>query len=130
VRRPPRRRVLDAAQADVGVTAGNRLVDLAKIDVDELGPAAEPARHQRRDLDVEANEIVGSGRIGLDERRAPFGVARPAKDRGLLLAGLAVAGPGGRKRRRKVMCAWRRPFHDDEGDNCTDEGRPGHRSRL
>ena len=78
-RRAARRRVFDAAQADVGVAAGDALIDRAKRDVDELRRPAESGGEQLGDLDVEADEPIGVRGIGFDERRAAFGIAGPAQ---------------------------------------------------
>ena len=75
----PRRRVLDAAQADVGVAARDRLIDRCKGDLDEARLAAQPPRDQLGDLDVEADDARRVGRVGLDvtarrpRRRPPIG---------------------------------------------------------
>ena len=57
-RRAARRRVLDAAQADVGVAARDRLIDRGERDVDELAASRpSPRAMQLGDLDVEADEL-------------------------------------------------------------------------
>ena len=55
-RGPPRRRVLDAAQADVGVAAGDGLIDGSEPDEDEPRRAPEAARDALGDLHVEAGK--------------------------------------------------------------------------
>ena len=79
---PPRGRVFDAAQADVRVAAGNRLIDRCKGDLDEARLAAKALRDKLGDLDVEADDARWVGGIGFDVRRAAFGVARPSEDGG------------------------------------------------
>ena len=54
-----RRRVLDAAQPDLGVAARDGLIDRVERHEHELRRPAEAAREQIRDLDVEAHEHVG-----------------------------------------------------------------------
>ena len=78
-RRPPGRRVLDPAQADVGVVARDALVDRIEADVDELGPPVEASGEKVRDFDVEPDELIGPGRIGFDKRCAAFRISCPAK---------------------------------------------------
>ena len=78
-RRSPRRRVLDAAQPDIRVAARDRLIDRREGDHDESRRTAHAARDERRDLDVEADDLLGIGGIGLDERRAALRVAGPAQ---------------------------------------------------
>ena len=63
----------------VGVAARDRLVDRRELHEHEARRAAQPARDQLRDLDVEADHRVGMVRARLDERRAALGVARPAE---------------------------------------------------
>ena len=75
----PRRDVLDAAQADVEVAALRRLIERGERDLHELRRAAELARDQLRDLDVEADDLRRIARVGFDKRRAAFGVAAPAQ---------------------------------------------------
>jgi hypothetical protein len=139
VRRPARRGVFDAAQADVRVAACDRLIDLAEIDVHELGPPAEPSRDQPGDLDVEADQIVGTRRVRFDERGAAFGVAGPAEDWWLLRGeGPAKAGRPVRRKRRpyvasgcsRTSCEIRRTSGDDECENRKDEETPSQRGRL
>ncbi len=135
MRRPACRRVLDAAQADVGVTARDRLIDLPEVDVHEFRPPAEAASHQRGDFDVEADEIVRARRVGLDERRAAFGIASPAKDLDLFRVGAAKAGRHVRCRRSEladtyVVSAFRRTARDDDCNNRKNEDGPCHRGRL
>ena len=83
-RRAAGRRVLDAAQPDLGVAARHRLVDGGVLDDHELRRPPESARDQLRDLDVEPDHRLGVARARLDERRSSFGVAGPA-ERTLLL---------------------------------------------
>ena len=45
------------------------------------GDAAEAGGEQLRDVDLEADDARRIGGIGLDERRAAFGVAAPAQFR-------------------------------------------------
>ena len=70
-------RVFDAVEAEVRVAPGDRLGDGRKGDVDESRRASETARQQIGDLDLEADDAIGAGRIGLDIRRAAFGVSGP-----------------------------------------------------
>ncbi len=76
----PRRNVFDAAQADVEVAALRGLIERGELHLQELRRPAKLAGDQLRDLDVEANELRGIARVGLDERRAAFGIAAPAQD--------------------------------------------------
>ena len=78
-RRSARQRVLDAAQADVRVAPGDGLVDRREHDLHELRRAPQAACEEAGDLDVEADLLLRMRRVGLDKRRAAFGVARPAK---------------------------------------------------
>ena len=78
---PPRGRVFDAAQPDVGVASGNGLIDRRERDLDEAGLAAESGCDELGDLDIEADDARRVGRIGLDIRRAAFGIAGPAEKR-------------------------------------------------
>jgi hypothetical protein len=71
--------ILDAAEADLRIPPGDALIDGGERDVQELGRPADAGGEQRRDLDVEADDPIGMGRIGLDKRRAAFGVTRPAQ---------------------------------------------------
>ena len=71
--------VFDPAEADLRIAPGDALIDGGERDVQELGRPADAGGEQRRNLDVEADHPIGMGRIGLDKRRAPFGVARPAE---------------------------------------------------
>ena len=76
---PARGRVFDAAQPDVGVAAGNRLIDRRERDLDEAGLAAESACDELGDLDIEADDAGRVGGIGFDIRRAAFGVTGPSR---------------------------------------------------
>ena len=76
-----RRRVLDAAQPDVGVAPGDGLIDRRVGDLDEAGLAAQPLRDELGDIDVEPDDARGVGGIGFDIRRAAFGVAGPPQER-------------------------------------------------
>ena len=59
-RRAARRRVLDAAEADVEVAADRGLIERGERHLDELRRAAERLRDQLGDLDVEPTTICGS----------------------------------------------------------------------
>ena len=50
-------RVFDAAQADIGVAARDRLIDGGEGDEDESGLTVEATRDQVGDLDIEADEL-------------------------------------------------------------------------
>ena len=78
---PARGRVFDAAQSDVGVAAGDGLIDRRERDLDEAGLAAESSRDELGDLDIEADDARRVGGIGLDIRRAAFGVTGPSEKR-------------------------------------------------
>jgi hypothetical protein len=56
----------------------DRLIDRRPLHLHELGLPAQPAGDGRGYLDVEAAHLRRVGRVGLDERRAPLGVAAPA----------------------------------------------------
>ena len=77
----PRRRVLDAAQPDVGVTPGDRLVDGRVADEDEPRHPPETPRDERRNLDVEPHQRVRLLGICLHERSAAFGIPGPSQNR-------------------------------------------------
>ena len=64
-------------ERNVGIVPLDRLFDRGERDHDEARHASEALRHERRDFDVEADDLIGMGRIGLHERRAAFGIARP-----------------------------------------------------
>ncbi len=57
------------------------LIERAERNLDELRRTSELARHQLRDLDVEADHLRGIGGVGLDKGRAALGVAAPAERR-------------------------------------------------
>ena len=78
---PARGRVFDAAQSDVGVAPGDRLIDRRERDLDEAGLAAESACDELGDLDIEADDAGRVGWIGFDIRRAAFGVTGPSEKR-------------------------------------------------
>jgi hypothetical protein len=78
---PPGRRVFDAAQPEVEVAARDRLVELREGDLDELRRPAERTRDELGNLDVQADQMRRIAAIGLDERRAPLGIAAPAERR-------------------------------------------------
>ncbi len=78
---PARGRVFDAAQSDVGVAPGNRLIDRRERDLDEAGRAAESACDELGDLDIEADDAGRVGWIGFDIGRAAFGVTGPSEKR-------------------------------------------------
>ena len=128
--RPPRRRVFEAAQADVGVAADDRLHDRREGDRDEFRRPSEPPRDQVRDLDVEADEAIGLPRIRFDERRAAFGIARPAKDFGRFCGAGTCFGDGC----REALQAGRKNDRDGDRGDSSPEGlrymKPVHRDRL
>src|SRR5262249_57616599 len=70
-------------------------------DVEELGLGARRGGEKAGDLDVEAGQRVGVGRVGLHERGAPFGIAGPFERRRLGEEGPAEAGRHVRKRTRR-----------------------------
>ena len=74
-------RVFDATEADVEVTARDRLIELRERDLHELRGPAERARDEVGDLDVEAHHMRRVARIGFDERRAALCVAAPPQGR-------------------------------------------------
>ena len=76
----PRRNVFDAAQSDLEVAPLRGLIERGELHLQELRCPAKLAGDQLRDLDVKANELRGIARVGLDERRAAFGIAAPAED--------------------------------------------------
>jgi hypothetical protein len=78
--------VLDAAQANVEITARCRGIDARETDLDEARRPAETRREQLRDLDVEANDMRRIIRICLDVRRSAFGITTPPKNIGGLSA--------------------------------------------
>ncbi len=90
--RAPRRRVFDAAQADLGVAALDGLVDRRESDVDKTRLASEPAGDELGDFDVETDELVRLRGIRFDERRAAFRIAGPAEFAGRFAAGSAPKG--------------------------------------
>ena len=77
---PARGRVFDAAQPDVGVAPGNRLIDRRERNLDKAGLAAESARDELGDLDIEADDASRVGGIGFDIRRTALGVAGPSEN--------------------------------------------------
>jgi hypothetical protein len=81
IRDAPRRRVLDAAEADLRVSAGDRLIDRGKCHLDELRGRPKILRDQLGYLDVEPGHLRRIGRVGLHVGRATLGVARPSKHR-------------------------------------------------
>ena len=85
--------VLDPAQADVEVAARGGRVEGREADLHEARNAAESVGEELRDLDIEADDARGVGRIGFDERRAAFGVTTPAQF-------LARLGSDGRREHR------------------------------
>ena len=72
-------RILDAAEADLGVAARDRLVDRGERDLDELRLPAEATGNQLGDVDVESRNSRRIGGIGFDVRRAALGIAGPTK---------------------------------------------------
>ena len=104
-RRPPGRRVFDPAQADVGVAAGDALVDRIEADVEELGRPAEASgekvrrfRRRTRRVDRDATD-----RLRQTARRLP--------DR---LPSEAPAAPGPRPPRPA------RPLAHEPAEDCRD----------
>ena len=93
----PRRRVLDAAEAEVGVATLDRLVERCERDGDEPWDAVQSARQQGGDVDVEAHHLVGARRVRLNERRTAFRVARPAELPSRLGGGAAGRSHGDRR---------------------------------
>ena len=76
-RRAVGRRVLDAVQAEVRIAAGDRLGEVRERDVDEARRAAQTAGQQIGDLDLETDDAIRVGRVGLDIGRAALGIAGP-----------------------------------------------------
>jgi hypothetical protein len=77
VRRTPCGGILDPVQPDFRIAAGDGLIDQCEGGIDELCLAAESARNQRGDINVEADYPGWIGGIGLDKRGAPFRIAGP-----------------------------------------------------
>ena len=88
-----RGRVFDAAQADVEVAARGGRVEAREADLDEPRRAAEPIARAAARFHLEADDPRRIVRVGLDERRAAFGIAAPAQLR------------DGLRRRRTAMAA-------------------------
>ena len=92
------RAVLDAAQADVEVAARRGRIEAGEADLHEArsrGRAPAASSCATSTSKPTTRERIGG--VGLDKRRAPFGVAAPAQLRG---SALAACGPRQRRRRR------------------------------
>jgi hypothetical protein len=79
---PPRRDLLEAAEADLEVAAPQRLVDRRERDEGEPGLPVEVSGDEVGDVDFEADQTGGIGGIGFDVRGAAFGIAAPDQGRG------------------------------------------------
>ena len=89
-----RGRVLDAAQSDVGIAAGDRLIDGEERDFNELRLAAQATRKKSRHLDVESDNPRWIRRVGFDVRRASLRIAGPSQDAVARSAAARLRGDG------------------------------------
>jgi hypothetical protein len=93
--------ILEAGQPDVEIPALDGLLDRSPRDLQEARLSPETGGDHSRDLDVEAAHFGRISGVGLDERRAAFGVATPAQLRGRARGGY-------RRRLTRTQCEDRR----------------------
>ena len=69
--------VFDSTQRDIEVAASGSGVEAGESDLKEPWLAPESFGEKSRDLDFESDDAGGIAWVGLDKRRATFGIATP-----------------------------------------------------